>query len=346
MILNIFFIKTYKLNTNINPLWLPQHKKDIKIEDLQWFLGFVEGSSLLILKNNYYGNINMLYFLRSTQYINILLNNKNIFFNKKNIFKLFKLEFNLYHHDPQLLYKIRKILGFGKIITYTFLSENLNNFTYYKYQIKNFNNITRLILLLNNSLVLNKMQNNLKNYIIIYNFLLKFNNNLFLNKKNIKYLIDKQYKYQTNISLFKNGWFAGYTDALGCFNVSSNWEKKNIIKLYFFLNQKNEFYTWKHIFNNFKTGLLKNNIYIYENFSIQKFILKINFNIIPKKRYIYKNSKIKDFLKLFNYFNKYPFKSKKNISYIRFCKIWNRLNDQIIRKKRSFKRLKRLINSI
>lgn len=58
--------------------------------------------------------------------------------------------------------------------------------------------------------------------------------------------------------------------------------------------------------------------------------------------------KKRDILLLLRYLKKFPLKSKKNVQFIRFQKIWIRLNDHVQRPEggRSFNRLKRLINVI
>lgn len=69
-----------------------------------------------------------------------------------------KLGFMLTHFDPQVLYKVRQILGFGTVKPYSFhtntlslLNLNINprfsNFNYYKYVILDFNGLSRLFFL-------------------------------------------------------------------------------------------------------------------------------------------------------------------------------------------------------
>lgn len=67
----------------------------------------------------------------------------------------------LTHFDPQVLYKVRQILGFGTVKPYSFHTNtlsllNLNlmpgtprfsNFNYYKYVILDFNGLSRLFFL-------------------------------------------------------------------------------------------------------------------------------------------------------------------------------------------------------
>ncbi len=73
-----------------------------------------------------------------------------------------KLGFMLTHFDPQVLYKVRQILGFGTVKPYSFhtntlslLNLNINprfyNFNYYKYVILDFNGLSRLFFLFLNS---------------------------------------------------------------------------------------------------------------------------------------------------------------------------------------------------
>ena len=70
----------------------------------------------------------------------------------------------LSHFDPQVLYKIRKILGFGTVKSYYFgtLRTLDNSFDYFKYIITDLKGIERLILLLQGRLLLKKSKSTRK----------------------------------------------------------------------------------------------------------------------------------------------------------------------------------------
>ena len=133
----------------------------------------------------------MSHFLSDIACLNLFLNKKKFFLGKRNFLPSYKLEFTLYHYDPQTLYKIRQLIGFGKVSSYSFKSHNLTGTLcfYYKYSITDFEGITRLVLLFKDALVLTRSQKNYFNLLIFYNFFLNFKTGLFLGKKKLANLV-------------------------------------------------------------------------------------------------------------------------------------------------------------
>src|SRR5690554_5386248 len=71
----------------------------------------------------------------------------------------------LNHYDPQVLYKIRTYLGFGKVKPFPLKCTTLQ---YYRYIVMDFNGITRLLYLFRNRFILNTSRTNLYDSVICY----------------------------------------------------------------------------------------------------------------------------------------------------------------------------------
>lgn len=426
---------------NLYPLWLPQHKKCLNISFLEWFIGFSEGLGIFFIINNKGESIEIpSFFIKNNKFINkkkhdsfntntnpLYLNfdldfdldleefNTNFLFLKNSFINYKNIGFKINHSDPQLLYKIRKNLGFGKIKRYKFKTKNLQNINYYSFVISNISSTLRLFSLFKNQFILNHTIKKYWNWINLFLLILwKLNNKHYLFKNNNRFLQNmsiknnnhvikknsilffnkKQHKdfFQKSFFIKNNAWFSGIIDSIGCFNVLSNpsqFQKKykshNIISFYVFFDLPNLFYSFNFNQNlNFLTLQIikKNNTILISNYNShsniypslnkleefgekknflvkknckipeirinikQRFLFNININLLVQNRFYKNQNKNNDFYLFFFYMNKYKIKSKKNITYLRFKKIWNRLNDLIIRKKRSLKKLNRLINKI
>ena len=162
---------------------LPQHVKNIDESFLEWFIGFVEGSGTFIVSKN-------------------------------------RLFFIINQKDVKTLYRIRAMLGFGKVSWYK---------TYGRFIVTGIKNITRLIHLFNGNLLLSKVNLRFDKFIETYNT---------NNSKKILPLphLSKIKKIITNTS-----WLTGFVSAEGCFNAHIILEKEYSFQARFFLNQKNEF---------------------------------------------------------------------------------------------------------
>lgn len=164
------------------PKWLPQQKKSMNLEFLQWFIGFSEGVGIFAVTNSKgdYVAINDLFFPPTPQeevankrknrlLLQDIEQSKLLYFLTwmKN-YPNKKFGFQINHYDPQILYKIRQNLGFGKIKTYKFKSKNLQQIPYFSYVVSEHDTILRLIYIWKNQWLLNNTQKKYFNWIILF----------------------------------------------------------------------------------------------------------------------------------------------------------------------------------
>jgi hypothetical protein len=170
---------------------------------------------------------------------------------------------------------------------------------YYRFIVADYKNIDKLINIFNGQLRLNKTN-------------LRFN--LWLNIRN-EYSNDQILLLNPKFSsLNDNAWLSGFIDAEGCFNFNAI--TKSTIKVRFLIDQKDEFNILNKIQNHLKAG----SINIRKNNQIESEIIY---------RYSLYNQKS---LKLLNdYLIKFPLKSHKSISLIRFNKLINYANDESLK---------------
>lgn len=276
----------------------PEHIKEINIGFLEWFIGFVEGDGSFIVYSKKHNN---------TKYLTFCINQK----------------------DPQLIFKIKKNLGFGIVIKY-----KQHNQVYYRYSVSDIENIIRLIYIFNGNLILEKVQNRFKKWLDIYN------------EKYPKKILYKNFCPILNLN---SSWLAGFIDAEGGFYASLT-KQKNLklgyrLRLKFYVTQKNAYYLLKKIVKiiYFKQYNYKDSIKI-NLFNSDRFISRYSSNI--DKLEISTNSLI---LVIINYLTEYPLQSKKKITFLRWKRIYlNRdaLFKLSIKSKKSLKRFKRLVNSV
>ena len=231
-------MKNYqKWQKNKNYLGSSETICETSINNIWWFIGFTEGNGSFIRSNN------RLYFI---------INQKN----------------------PLVLYKIKSILGIGKISKY-------NN--YYRYILTKQEHILFLIYIFNGRLLLNKTNIKFKEWLL-----------------NIDYIYNDYNSFTLN-----NAWLSGFIDAEGCFNARIvNIEKDNNslhIHLRFIIDQKNELNILKKIKEKFNCGHIK---------YMSTFVLDAN-----KKQCV-----------VIDYLDKFKLKGIKNVSYIKFKRLWNKLN--------------------
>ena len=151
---------TYSFDSYSN--LIPEHKKKINTQFLQWFIGFTEGDgSFIVSKNKVYFDI--------TQ--------------------------NL--QDIQVLYYIKKNLGFGKVLIRSEQDRNVGVF-----YVTSKENFTRLMHIFNGNLSTQYKKEQYKYWLKTYNK--QYNMDITF----IDRLIEP--------SLF-SGWISGFTDAEGCF---------------------------------------------------------------------------------------------------------------------------------
>ena len=233
-------MKNYqKWQKNKNYLGSSETICETSINNIWWFIGFTEGNGSFIRSNN------RLYFI---------INQKN----------------------PLVLYKIKSILGIGKISKY-------NN--YYRYILTKQEHILFLIYIFNGRLLLNKTNIIFKEWLLLLN---------------IDYIYNDYNSFTLN-----NAWLSGFIDAEGYFNADIvNIKDNNSLNIHlkFTIDQKNELNILKKIKEKFNCGYIEHNMW--------RFVLNAN-----------KNQCI-----VIDYLDKFKLKGIKNVNYIKFKRLWNKLN--------------------
>ena len=234
---------------------IPQHKKKVNIQFLQWFIGFTEGDgSFIVSKDKIYFDI--------TQSIS----------------------------DIQVLYYIKKELGFGKILMRKEPHRNVGVF-----YVSSKENFSRLIHIFNGNISTQYKKEQFKVWLTTYNK---------------QYKMDIPFKDQLVKPSLHSGWISGFVDAEGCFygrvKSCSTSKLRRAPHLTFQVSQK-EFYiikTLRDIFLNTDSLDLKN----------------INHDISWDGWNFHCSSFTK--LKVIrNYFSRYKLKTKKSLSFTKWCKI-------------------------
>jgi hypothetical protein len=241
---------------------IPQQKKKINRQFLEWFIGFTEGDgSFIVSKNKVYFDI--------TQNLS----------------------------DIQVLYYIKKQLGFGKVLIREEESRNVGVF-----YVSSKENFTKLISIFNGNLSINSKKEQFK---------------LWLNTYNEQYNMSILFKNHLVKPCLHSSWLSGFVDAEGCFygRVQSCYlsRLRKAPHLTFQVSQK-EFRiikTLRDLFLNTNSLNLKNIHYDKSwegwTFHCSSFIkLKV----------------------IRNYFSRHPLKTKKSISFMKWCKI----HDMILNK--------------
>ena len=286
----------------------PEHIKNVDQRFLEWFVGFIEGDGSFII------------YSKKTK-------------TRKNMC------FIINQDDSQLIFKIKKLLGFGQVITY-----KQNNKLYYRYSVSDIKNIARLIHLFNGNLVLEKVQNRFNKWLTCYN-------NLYPNN----YI---KPKLLCPILSLNSAWLSGFIDAEGGFYASltkqKNLKLKYRLRLKFYITQKNEYELLKAIMKMF--------YFKYEDYLISKpLIPKVKttkkLTLYNLDRYISRYSNIDRLeistniliLVVVDYLTDYKLQSKKLISFLRWKRIY--LNKDILKNvsiesKKSLKRFKKLVIAV
>lgn len=232
----------------------PNQKKKINNQFLEWFIGFTEGDgSFIICKNKIYFDI--------TQTLS----------------------------DVQILYYIKKELGFGKVLIRSEKNRNVGVF-----YVTSEENFLRLITIFNGNLSTLYKKEQFKNWLNTFNN--QYNKNLLF--------IDRLVSPSLN-----SGWISGFSDAEGCFSgrvkKCRTYKFKKGPHLTFSISQK-ELYIIKEL----------RRVLINEEFGLKN----INYDKSWSGWVFHSSSFIK--LKVIrNYFSRYKLKTKKLLAFRKWCLI-------------------------
>ena len=221
--------------------------------------------------------------------------------------------------ESSVLYKIKKLVGYGSVNGPYFA---LDGSRYYRYYVGSLRGTAILINIFNGELVLDKCRNSFSNYVAGYNIIAGRTTNKALPIKVIN---------KGKIPSFKSGWLSGFIDAEGCFNAYYRYNncKVSRIGVRFALGQSYANYTMAYI-----TGLFDGTCSDYKKSSHTRLWIE----------------KRKEKRRLINYLDNYPLRSNKVIAYSKWKKIFVRLTDGSYKSRmlsvRSRKRLFRLVDSL
>ena len=193
--------------------------------------------------------------------------------------------------DPQILYKIKSLIGFGQI---NGPYKNKNGSTYYRYRVGNLKGTERLIEIFNGNLVLTKTEKRFKGYLDMYNSRVS-------KDKEIKF------KPSSRVVRLNDSWLSGFIDAEGSFSGYLRYGPDGVcgVSIRFSLVQKFE----KEVFKDLKS--LIGGSFWEDKGDISRLKLE----------------SLKDRNTIISYLEKHPLRSSKTIAFTRFKKLHIRITD-------------------
>lgn len=204
-----------------------------------------------------------------------------------------KLQFVLTQKEGAILYHIQEILGFGII-------KHIPKGNYYRFFVFNYKDILILAHLFNGNIVLPHRLNQLERWINVLNDKLVSTNST-LKGKPLNFIT------KLNKPSIKNSWLSGFTDAEGCFNVNIGKRINTIsgfrVRLRFLLDQKEAKDTLIYICNLFGYG-------------------RVRLRTETLNVYRYSNDSFKGLISIIQYFENYPLKTKKSLSFTNWLKVF------------------------
>jgi hypothetical protein len=208
-----------------------------------------------------------------------------------------RLIFEISQKDPKILYKIKKTLGFGNVTNY----KNKKGEIYWIYKISSKENVKRIISLFDGNLILIKRKRQFHKWV-------KEARKLKCLPKNFQ---SKNLKNFVKISK-QNAWLSGFLDGDGGFyaNMSCPGPRAKVskaLKQKFFFTQKNEKKNLEFILS-----LLESKS------KIQKFS-----NANKKSYFRIEISSLKSHEILIDYLTKFPLKTLRKISFLRWKRVFN-----------------------
>lgn len=254
---------------------------------LEWFIGFSEGD----------GSFGLVKF--PTQK------------NSKNQRPVFRIN----QKEPQILFKIKKNLGFGTVIHVKNIKQQ-----YYRYGVYKLSDIKKLIELFNGNLLLKKTFQRFHNWVRCYNTLCNQQKSITHTWTNKKTLL-----LQQNVQFhLDSAWLAGFTDAEGGFyaslSVNMRYKLGLRLRLKYYLSQKDEFDLLKEIDKKIYFRALEK-IDIQEKELIKPTKIRESDHVkkITKKEntYSFEIHHHKHIEELIHYFDTYALLTHKKITYVR-----------------------------
>ena len=247
----------------------PMHRPKPDIEFLEWFIGFFEAEGSF---TSWSGN-----------------NSQT---------KRFRIDIT--QKDPQLMYKIRTKLGFGRVTIFVQKGRK-----YGRYYVEDKKNLERIIYLFDGQLVTKHKQ------MQFHIWLAKLNEQ----RCNRGHSVYKISNLQKNQASFQTAWLAGFLEGDGGFWVSSKsflYTKKNGEQS-FRLNMK--FYVTQEF-----DDILDQ---ISDCFGYQKKLSRLTNGHTQKLYYRFETKKLDDHLKIDSYLKTYKFQGKRSITLKRWSRLLN-----------------------
>lgn len=269
---------TFMFNNYLNQK--VSHKK-INKKFLEWFIGFTEGKGSFIVLNN------------------------KVYF-----------DINVSIKDIQVIYYIKKELGFGKVMIKNSDSNNSIGRTV-SFYLTSEENFSRLVSIFNGNLCTVNKKQEFKNWLIIFN------------NQYSKYLffIDRVIKPSLT-----SGWLSGYIDAQGSFiglteNKELNAPYKTLYLIFsIYLPNPTGGDKARSAYDPVELGLLNDQkeFFILKDISV---VLRTSFKNIKYNKDIngwkLTISSFKQIKLIVNYLKRYPLKTKKSLAFDKWCKIYN-----------------------
>jgi hypothetical protein len=289
----------------------PETKLSIKVADLEWLIGFIEGDGTLYFRED--PNINSASGTR--------------------------ICFEIGQKDLSVLERIKRILGFGQLNSYSITLQDGRTETYWQYRVEKREHLVLILQLLNGNLVLPKRRNQFSNWVEV-----------FRRKK----LFPKNFKNQnSNLSggcakvSLDNGWLSGFIDADGGFYalISKKQYKSKPsagIRQKFFITQKNEFDD-KQVLLNIRT-LVKSPVNLSQVLNAAKNKSRIPLSESPYFRVEIQSLESHELLLV--YLNRFKLKTSKLIAFRRWERVVKARREQLHLDLRNFEKLKKLCESI
>lgn len=233
----------------------PAHKKPYDPHWIEWFIGFSEGDGSFARDSG-------------TNRVSFVITQK----------------------DPQVLYKIKKTLGFGKVY--------LHGDGYYRYVVSCQQNLLYLIHIFSGQLILQKTNSRFLSWVECFNLYYKLSSPILVKEKPDNLTINTD-----------SAWFAGFIDAEGCFSAVQR-SNRSSFRMRFSIKQKGEFAVLQQLLGLFgqtrpRWGrlTLRGDIAIYE--------LDSQIQLKP----------------LIAYLNKHKLQSIKHVAFCKWLKLYNVIDD-------------------